>query len=126
MSRPLSPRRRRDPPGQLPDLDSLDHFLRSDIDDRNVVGKAVGRQEVFLVRRERHVPDPLADEQVSCRLVSGGIDDRAVEMEDRRGFRADVGGEALDLRIEPDAHQRIVLFPGARKGVFAALAIVCA
>ena len=52
--------------------------------------------------------------------VGGGVDDRAVEMEDRRGFSADADGEALDLRIEPDAHQRIVLLPGTpellRKG----------
>jgi len=45
--------------------------------------------------------------------IGGGVDDRAVEVEDRRGLGAHMHREALDLGIEPDAHQRIVLLPGA-------------
>src|SRR6267154_1021051 len=61
---------------QLADLDRLDHLLRNDIDDRNVVGYAVGHQQIFFIRGKRHVPDPLSDQKVFGDLMAGAIDDR--------------------------------------------------
>ena len=37
--------------------------------------------------------------------VSGCVDDGLVELENRRGFRGQLARQALDLRIEPHAHQ---------------------
>ena len=42
----------------------LDDLVLGDVDDRDVVGVAVGRVEALLVRRERELPDALADQQV--------------------------------------------------------------
>src|SRR3954451_15965259 len=67
---------KRNSPGQLADLDGLDYLLRRHVDDRDVVGYAVGHQQIFFVRGERHVPDPLADQKILCHFMRGGIDNR--------------------------------------------------
>src|SRR5438552_2244346 len=63
-------------PGQLADLDCLDDLLCRHIDYRDVVGYAVGHQQIFLVRGECHVPDPLADQKIFRHRMGGGIDNR--------------------------------------------------
>src|SRR5579862_8752582 len=45
--------------------------------------------------------------------VVGRVDDRAVELEDRRGAGGDVRRETLDFRVEADANQRVVSLPRA-------------
>ena len=50
---------------------------------------------------------------VGAHEVRGGVHDGLVELEDRRRLGGDVRREALDFRVEPDAHQRVALVPGA-------------
>ncbi len=45
--------------------------------------------------------------------IGGGVDDRLVELEYRRGLLGELFGKALYFRIEPDTDQRIVAVPGA-------------
>ena len=52
---------------------------------------------------------------VGADQIRRGIDDRLVELEDRRRFAGERRGKPLDLRIEPDADQRIVALPGGRE-----------
>ena len=58
---------------------------------------------------------------VGTHEVVRGVDDRLVELEDRRGLGGDVPREALDLRIKTDAHERIVRGPGLLQGRHEAL-----
>ena len=51
-------------PGLLADRHRLDDLVGLDVDDRDVVGVAVGGVEELPVRREAELPDPLADQQV--------------------------------------------------------------
>src|SRR6266851_8097552 len=51
-------------PRKLADLDRLDDLERGHVDDRDVVGEAVGGEKILLIRRERHVPNPLADQEI--------------------------------------------------------------
>ena len=53
-----------DAPGIGADRHGADRPEAGDVDHRDVVGDAVGRQQVLLVGREGHLPDALADEQV--------------------------------------------------------------
>src|SRR6185437_5706620 len=68
--------RYRHAPRQFADLNRLDDLLRRDVDYRDVVGDAVGHQQIFFIRRECHVPDPLADQQIFGHGPACGIDDR--------------------------------------------------
>src|SRR5262249_34450990 len=61
-------------PGQFADLDGLNHLQAGNVDDRNIVRYAVGGEEILLVRRERHVPHPLPDQEIFRYLVRGGVD----------------------------------------------------
>src|SRR6266702_7124529 len=72
---PKSLRRNGDAPGQLADLNRLDHLQGRDVDHRDVVGHAVRGEQIFLVGRERHVPDPLSDQQIFLHVVRGAVDD---------------------------------------------------
>ena len=45
---------------------------------------------------------------VGADQVRGGVDDGLVELEDRRRLIGDLSGEALELRVEPHADQRVV------------------
>ncbi len=52
---------------------------------------------------------------VRAHQVGGGVDDGLVELEDRRGFGGDMPREALDVRVEPHARERVASLPGARE-----------
>jgi SAM domain (Sterile alpha motif) len=66
--------RDRDAPGQLTNLDGIDGGKPGNIDDRNVVGQAVGRQKILFVGREGHMPYALADQKIFYDLVGLGVD----------------------------------------------------
>src|SRR5262245_35992626 len=63
-----------DTPRKLADLDRLDGSEICNVDDGNVVRYAVGRQKIFFVRRERHMPDPLAHEKVFLNFMCRSVD----------------------------------------------------
>src|SRR5260221_7198742 len=70
----MSSWRDRDAPWQLTYLNRLDDFLRGDINDRDIVGDAVGHEQIPFVRCECHVPDPLADQEIFGHGVARRID----------------------------------------------------
>src|SRR5215475_3569348 len=91
---------------KLADLDGLDHLLRGNVDDGNVVGDAVGDQQIFFVRREGHVPDALPDQKIFRHLVAGRIDDGdAVGGTERDESRLAVLGHADADRLDRLAPQ---------------------
>ena len=59
-----------DAPGKGADRNGLQHLEARDVDDRDVIGDAIGGQQIFLVRREGEMPDALADEQIFFDLSS--------------------------------------------------------
>ena len=61
-------------PRQFANLDRLDHLQAGHVYHRDIVGKAIGRQQVLLVGRERHVPNTLAHEKIFLDLMRSGID----------------------------------------------------
>src|SRR5271168_5064837 len=63
-------------PWKLANLNRLDNLLRGDIDHRDVVGDTVGDQQILLVRRERHVPDPLPDQKIFRHGMACDVDHR--------------------------------------------------
>src|SRR5438067_8575595 len=75
-SQPASMPGNGDAPGKLAHLDGLDHFEGRNVDHGDVVREAVRGEQIFLVRRERQVPDPLPDQQVFLHFVRRAIDDR--------------------------------------------------
>src|SRR5262249_58949082 len=63
-----------DTPRKFADLDRLGDLEICYVDDGDVVRHAVGRQKIFFVRGERHVPDALAHEKVFLNLMRRGVD----------------------------------------------------
>src|SRR5215475_1500519 len=63
-----------DTPRKLADLDRLNGSEICNVDDGNVVRYAVGRQKIFFVRGERHVPDALAHKKVFLNLMCHSVD----------------------------------------------------
>src|SRR5271156_490826 len=55
-----SERRESDAPRQFADLNRLDHLLFCNVDHGNIVGNAVGDDQIFFVRREIAVPHALS------------------------------------------------------------------
>ncbi len=75
--------------------DRLDHFLLIHVDDRDVVGGAVGCKQELVVRREGKLPDALPHEQVLLDFQSLGIDDGdAVGWPERHEGRLIILGDA--------------------------------
>ena len=64
------------PQGSRPTWIDFTTSSDGDIDHRDVVGKPIGGQQVFLVRRECHLPDALADQQQLLHLVCLRVDHR--------------------------------------------------
>ena len=73
-------------------------FCASDIDHGDVVGDAVGDQQIFLVRRERQVPDPLPNQKIFGHGMACGIDHRDVVGRTER----DKGGLVVHGHGDPD------------------------
>src|SRR5262245_11841969 len=63
-----------DTPRKFADLDRLDGSEICNVDDGNVVRYAVGRQKIFFVRGERHVPDALTHEKIFLNLMCRSVD----------------------------------------------------
>src|SRR5258708_30132958 len=63
-----------DTPRKLANLDRLNDFEICHVDDGNVVRYAVGRQKIFFVRSERHVPDALTHEKIFLNLMCRSVD----------------------------------------------------
>src|SRR5262245_10484953 len=63
-----------DTPRKFADLDRLDGSEICNVDDGNVVRYAVGRQKMFFVRGERHVPDALAHEKIFLNFMCRSVD----------------------------------------------------
>src|SRR5690606_38548354 len=63
-------------PGQGARRDGLGDLQLRHVDDRDVVGIAVGRVDELLVRAEGELPYPLADKQVVDDLEGLGVDHR--------------------------------------------------
>ena len=61
-------------PRQFANLDRLDHLQAGHVYHRDIVRKAIGRQKVLLVGRERHVPNTLTHEEIFLDLMRSGID----------------------------------------------------
>ena len=89
------------PQGSRPTGIDFTTFSRRDVDDRNIVGQPVGGQQVFFVRGERHLPDPLPDQQVFFHRSGLRIDHRdAVGRPERDERQAVVLSETNPHRLD--------------------------
>ena len=66
-------RRNNNTPRLLSDLHRLDGLSGLNINDGYVVGIAIGGDQVFLIGRERQLPDPLSGDDVIFNFVGFGI-----------------------------------------------------
>jgi hypothetical protein len=67
---------RYDAPGRHADRHRLHHFEVRHVDHRHVVAVSIGGEQQFLVRRQRQLPDPLADQEILLDFEFLRVDDR--------------------------------------------------